>query len=508
MKEKLIISIFSNTCSHLIYIFSLYLLFYNLEESLIGIWMLLNGVINLGFLFINIGLDVIHYQYSGKSNFEDYFGTFFYIKIVNLLINIFITIVITFFISNLFLWNIQYLIYITFILLSNILNNISRIFLVNLIAKIKVFKAEIPKFLFTIGQCISILILSFNLDLFPDPLLYLSITFLILEIIKMIIILILSENEFTFSKFKRAIILEYLYSIRPLFLQSIIIIISNNLGDLILAYFFSYEILAYFSLIKNFIIPGLMTVSGSIFTIYLSLLAKYFEKNKISEIKKITYIIEKYSSILYLSILIIVLLNGELIISLFLPHYIESLPILHIMIFIPYLISITQPYFYQFIAGKKQHVPVGINILTHSLIIFLMIFLIPKNFFFQNFGYGAIGYALAQTLPLILWVFLNRYYSSKIFNIKANKKILLHFPLGMISFFISLYFKDFLTHLFFINPFAVLVISSLFSFFVFLTGLCLFKEIKKEDLKFLKQLIQFKDYKESFKNEFKQLPIF
>ncbi len=503
MKEKFIISLVSQVSSRLIYYFAYYLLFYNLDVQLMGIWALIDGIINLGFLFINIGLDIIHFQYSGKKNSREYFGTYFFLKIIILLVNIFITIIIITVVSNIIFWESKFTIYSIFFFFLKIIVNISNIFIINLKTKIKIFKAETPYFIITSGKSIAILLLSINLTLFLDPLLYLCTLNLFFDILYMISVLILSKNEFTMNKISIIKAQEYLKDIKPLFIMSIIIVISNNLGNLILDYFYGHKILGYFSLVNNYILPILLLISSSIITTYFPLFAKYFEQKNISEIKNMTYIMEKYSSIIYLGMILIVYLNGELIFSLFLPHYIESLPILHIMIFIPYLISITRPYAYQFVAGKKQHVNAYINILTHSSIIILMILFIPQNLLFPNsFITGSIGYALAQTLPWILWVFLNRFYIAKMFKIKARKRTILHLPSCFLSLFLSYWIKSCFIESLFFNSGLLLILSSFFSISLFLFSLCLLKEIKREDIRFFIQLAKFKTYKTSFKEEF------
>lgn len=503
MKEKFVISLISQLSSNLIYLFAFYLLFYNLPESTIGIWRLMNGIVNLGFLFINIGLDTIHYQYSGKEESYTYFGTYFSIKIILLGINILVTIIILSFVSQLTLWEIRFNYYIILLLFSKILFNISNIFFINLRTKIKVFKTEIPFFLITFAKGIAVLILALNTDYFTDAIFYLSFVNFFFNLVFLVLIIGFSRKEFSINSFNKSLAVKYIKDIKPLFLFSITMVVANNLGDLILDYFFGHTTLGHFSLVNNYIVPTLLMISGSIITIYLTLFSKYFERENFSEIKRITYIIEKYSSIIYLTFAIIILLNGGLMITLFLPNYLAAIPILYIMIFIPYLVGVTQPYSYHFVAGKKQNVNANINILTRILIILLMIFLIPKSlFFFPTLGLGSIGYAIAQTIPWILWAFMNRYYSYKLFQIKPQKKILIHLLLASSSFLINLFLKNFIFTFYIQNEILLLVITTFLSFGTFMVLLFISKDLKRGDLKFLIEMIKFDTYKKSLKDEF------
>lgn len=503
MKEKFIISLLSQVFSYVISLFAFYLIILNLDTITIGIWTLVNSVVNLGFLFINIGLDSIHYQYTSKENSSEYFGTFFTIKLVLLLINVLIAILLTYFISLTELWNSDFFFIVLFLLFSRILFNVANIFSINLKSKIKVFKAEIPAFFITFGKSLSIIILALNLQYFSNPLLFISISNFIFDLLFLGLILLFSKNEYKLYKPRKDIVLLYLKDIKPLFFFSITLVVAANLGNLILDYSFGHASLGNFSFINNYIIQTLLVISTSLIIVYLTLFSKYFEKGDLNSIKKITYVIEKYSSIIFLWIIIVVLLNGKLMLTIFLPQYVETASVLYIMVFVPYFIAITQPYSYQFIAGKNQKINAYINSLTRILIIVLMIFLIPTRFFIiQTLGMGEIGYAISQTLPWIIWVFANRYYSYTLYNIIPQKNIILHALLAFASLVISFFIKSLILETASLNQALLLIISSLISLGLFFGLLITFRELKREDLRFILQLVKFKSYRDSLKGEF------
>ena len=59
--------------------------------------------------------------------------------------------------------------------------------------------------------------------------------------------------------------------------------------------------------------------------------------------------------------------------------------------------------------GKKFKINANIGILTNSLIVIMMIFLIPQQILiFQAFGLGVIGYGIAQVIPWVVWTILTR----------------------------------------------------------------------------------------------------
>ncbi len=431
-------------------------------------------------------------QYTGKENSSEYFGTFFTIKIFLLLINVLITILLIFFISFTELWNNNFFFLVLLLLFSRILFNVANIFSINLKTRIKVFKAEIPVFFITFGKSISIIFLSFNLLYFSNPLLYISISNFVFDLLFLVLILFISKNEYKLNKPRKIFALKYLKDIRPLFFSSIVIVIAANLGSLILDSSFGHESLGNFSFINNYLIQTLLVMSSSLTTVYLTLFSKFFEKGDLTSIKRITYVIEKYSSIIFLWIIIVFLLNGRLMLSIFLPNYVETVSILYIMVFIPYFLAITQPYSYHFIAGKKQKINAFINSFTRTLTIVLMIFLIPTRFFIiQTLGWGEIGYALSQTLPWIIWVFANRYYSYTIYNIIPQKNIILHVLFAFASLIISYFIKYLILETIFQNQIFLLIISSIISLGLFSGFLIAFRELKREDLRFILQLVKF-----------------
>ncbi|MHA1413857.1 MAG: hypothetical protein ACTSO4_14715 [Promethearchaeota archaeon] len=507
MKEKFIFSLFTNLSSNVLILISTYLLALNLNVNLLGIWVLLNSVVNLGFMFLDVGFDLLYYQYSGKKDVSEYIGTYFFLKIFLVIFNIItafiIAVLIAMTLPTIQSWINEFLIYFSLLLISKILYSINNIFLVLLKGKIKVFKSNIPTFLNLIGKSLAILYLALNLATIPNPILFICISNLIFDALSLILVVVFSKNEFKINKPKKKLISLYLRDSKYLILSSIVMVISNNLGNILVDYFFGHETLAYFGLINTYIIPTLLLISGSFITIYTPLFSQYLEKNDYNSINFILYKIEKYLSIIYLIFIIIVFLNAKLIFSIALPNYLNSVFILYFLIFLPYIIGIARHYPYLLIAGKKQDLSANINSLRSFLTIILMLIFIPNQLFsIPLLGWGIYGYALAQIIPYIIWNYINRYYSFKYYRIHFQKKLILHALLAAIAIIICFPIKEFILKPIIINPFLQLIISLLVSVMVFLTLLFIFKQLNKEDLRFFKELFILKNYTFSLKEEF------
>jgi len=489
MQEKFVFSILSQFFSNIIYLFSFYLLFQKLNATYLGIWGFVNSVINLGFIFTNIGIDVIHYQYSGYQDNSKFFTTFLIIKISILNLNLILTIII---ISYLKLWNNSFIYLILLILFSKVINEINSIFLVNLRSRIKVFKVEISSFLIIIGKSLVIIYVYFNFIHSLITLNFIALYNFIFDLIFFILIQILSKQEIQLNKINRKLIYKYLRDVSPFLIFSVISIISANLGSIIISYSLGYKSLGYISFVNSYLIPILLTIPNSIITIYLPLFSKFYEKHNLRIIKKIIYKLEKYFSIFFLSIIILIILNGDLIFSILIPNYINSVPILKIMIFFPYFLSISQPRSYYFVAAKKQKIQVFINSITRSLIIILLVLLIKP--------YGTFGYSISQTIPWILWCFLNYYFSKKIFKLNFQKGILLQLIFAIISIILSYLLK--MIFITFLNSISILLLTSFLSIGLYFILLINFKELKKDDIKFLKKIFKLEKYIKSLRNEF------
>lgn len=501
MKEKFVISLISNLSSNLIAIMAYYLLFRQIGATLLGLWTFLNSTVNIGFVFIDMGLNVIYYQYSSKETKSEYFGTFFTLKFLLIIISVSISLIILIILR---VEQFEYILIAILLIASQSIFNIANVFFINLKARIKVFKAEIPLILTTLAKNMSIMILVFYHAFFPRPLLYLSISNLVFDIFFLSLILIFSHGEYHFTKPKKEFFVNYLKDSKPLIFFSITMIISANIGAIILDYSFGHTTLGYVSFVNSYVITILLGISSSIAIVYLSLISQLYKENGFSSIKQILYIIEKYSSIFFLTIIIMVFTIGDLAIAIFFPNYYRSVPVLYIMIFIPFLVGISQPYSYLFIATKNQKQAAYINSLVRTTIIVMMVFLIPKDLIFiSTLGLGDIGYALSQTLPWIIWCLLNRYYIFKKFKIRAPKRIYLHMVLAYICYIVifnlnkSIILDWFEGHLimFLIFDSGVIVVA-------YLGLLFLFGQLKTSDIKFFFNMIRLENYKNSMLSEF------
>lgn len=502
MKEKFVISIILPFFTNLFSFFANYILILKLQVELMDTWAFINSVITLGFLFADLGLNSIHYQFSSKPDYDKYFGTFLSLRVILIGMNTISTLIL---ITLLDLWFTNFVPYMLIILITYIIIQLAEVFIRNLKSKNKIFKSEIPKFLALNINNIAILLLALNLSNIQEPLFFMSIINLLSNSFYAFLLVFISKKDLSFHKPKKELAKEYLKSAKPLMIYSILYIVSENIGNILLNETAKENSLAYFYIIYNYVIIMLLLISRSITDIYQVQYAHYFEKKDTESIQKLTHQIEKYSSIFFLSITIVVIVNAPLTFSIFLPNYLESVPLLYILIFVPYLSGISLPYSRQMTSGKRQKEQAIFDTFNRCLRLFLLFLLIPGQLlFFKGLGLGAIGYSLAVLIP---WIFLSigyRFLTFKYFKIKPQKKILIHLFISIFIIIGSIQLKNLFLAKIFNQDIFLLLISSGISIALFFIILVLIKEITIKDFRFFLELLSFKRYSNSFRDEFKE----
>ncbi len=499
MKEKLIFSLVFQLATYIITVMASYLLALNLNVGLLGLWAFIGSFLNIGFLFIDMGFTSIHYQYSGKSNFQEYFGTFLFIKLLLIGLNIGFTLIL---ITIFQFWTASFLPYIIILMLCWGVIRLTEVFQKNLKSKKKIIKCEIITFIFSTVQSMITIYLAINLSLIKDPLLFLSISSFLVNSLMIISIILLSRKDLTFLKPRRDLLKSYLKDTKPLIIYNVLNILATNLGSLILFYTSGEVTLAYYTIIYTYIISALLIIPSTLAEIYMIYYAEYFEKKNMKAIKEVAYVIEKYSSILFLIIIIIVYLNSELIFTLFLPNYVNSLPILYILIFIPFLTGITSPYVSFFIAGKKQKQDATIRSILLFFKLFLLIILIPQQILMLRlFGLGVFGYAYATLIPYVCNLIIYRYYAKKYFEIHYQKAIFLQVFLAIVCFCVAVLIKNIFLKEFLQSDLLLLLSSTIIALGMFIVILIIAKQLNKQDFRLILELLNIKKYTMSLKEE-------
>ncbi len=499
MQEKFLFQIASNLVIYLINLLVTYFLILKLSVKYFGFFNFAFSLVALFMLFLDLGFSQIYQQYNAKKNFEYYFSIYFFYKMILIICNF-----IPLFIIILFL-NLEPIIFefSLLLLISNIFNSFSNIWETHLGSKLKIFKKSTVMLTINILKIILTLFIISNTDVSSTILINLGYLYIILSIINLVIILFLSKGEYQFKRIKKELLISFIKDTKPLMLSTVLSVVIGNIGKIILYISLGTEALAYYSFVQTIIVDFLMTISSQVILLLSLYLPTKFKNKNIREIENITHILEKYSSILFLSIIILVLFNGKLMIELFLPKYKDSLIYIYILIFIPYLAGINRPYTAHLISSKRQKLASIYSIFRNITEIFLILIIVPSNFFFINtFGLGGIGLASIKLSGWIIDVFFFRYFSFKI-GISSNKRIFFHIIYAFIAFICtSIISNIILIKIIPLNSIFILI-SSIILIGIFFIELLVSNEINLTDLKFFLSLLNYSNIKNSFIDEMK-----
>lgn len=503
MKEKLLIRIVSRISIQLFSIFSSYLLTLYLEVELIGIIGFATSFIDLFSMFIQIGFTNIYLQKNAEENFEEYFSVFFFFQTIVYIGNYIFLLFFCLFLS----FEPILLSFLILKLISVIFTQFTGIFSTNLISKMKIYKTEISALITNITRSIIIIFIAFNLNSFTNPLNILGQTYVCISLLSFIITLVLSKGEFSFKKLNKINMKNFINATKPLMLSYILSMIVKNLGKVLLDINYGHESLAYYYIVDSYIIFFLLLISGQIDQLFASYFPKKFEEKNIKSIEILTHKAEKYSSIFFLSIIIFVFLNGKLLFKLFLPNYIDSVIYLYILILIPFSIGISRPYFSHLIPSKRQDIFAKYTLTKHVITFFLILILVPTNVFSINMlGFGALGLSILMTTISVIDIFMSRYFSYKI-GIPSNKKIINHIIYAIVAFFLTYFFSLYFLRNMIFNDLIYITISSILLLSIFSLELLMFKEIGREDLKFILELLKISSHKKSIIKEFRKTEV-
>jgi len=499
MKEQLIVRVVVRL---IITIFSLlvsYFLLLKLNVEFIGIIGFSTSLIGLFTLFKDLGFGLIYFQHNSDKDFDEYFSIYFFLQTFTTFINFTPLFFLIFFL------NLEPLVF-TFLFLkviSEMFLNLSLPWRTNLESRLKYIKLELVILVVNVIQYILLLFLIFNLEHVENPLIILGQIYIWISIIQLALVLLISRREFQFKHINKEKLKHFIKDTRPIIMMTVISAILANVGQVFINVFFGLEALAYYYFADAYVISILLVISGQIHQILLTYIPRELKGDNFGNTEMIVHRIEKVSSIFFLIIVIIVFLNGEMLLNIFLPNYSQAIIYLYILIFIPYLSSINRPYSALLIPFKKQKLSSNYTLVKSVIWTALIFIFVPKELFsIKLLGLGSIGLAFIILSGNIIDVFFQRLFVKRI-GINYEKKILYHVLFAALALFLTYLISNFFLRFIIVNDILYVFITSGLLTGIFIILLILFKEITREDFKFFLTLLKVSAYKESLINEMK-----
>lgn len=500
MKEKFSVRITFNLLTNVFNIFTNYLLVSRLSIGLFSIIAFTNTMILFFTMFISIGFEIIYTQHNADKNFNNYFSIFLLVKFI-LMAGSYIPLIIIIPFLNLEDLTFNFFI---LIIISNILSQSANPWLTDLECRKKIFKKEIILIISNLVK--NILIISFILlfDKISNPLIFLGYIYITYSVFTFLFIIIAFRKDFNIKRIDMPLLKQFIQETKPLILLNIITSLVNNIGKILIGFSFGHEALAYYYFIDAYIIAMFLIISEQIATLFRIYFPENFINNDIKTVQFLTHKAEKYSSIFFLIIILLTFLHGELLITIFLPEFSNSIIYLYGLIFTPYFAGITRPYIAHVLSNKKQKLFSTYLIIKSIIFLFLKIVIIPKSIFsITTFGFGGVGLVFIMNIGWIVDIIFYRIFSQKM-GIKPNKRIIIHLIIFLITIVISfpvsiLLIKDIVS-----NIVIYFFLSSFLTICLFLFGLILSKELCKEDFKFFLNMFNLAEYKHSFIKELRE----
>lgn len=290
------------------------------------------------------------------------------------------------------------------------------------------------------------------------------------------------------QRVKRAISKELIFYSIPLIFFSLMLTLFSWVDLFLIGYFkSSFEVGLYNAAVPIAMLLGI--IPGLFVQLFFPLITKEYSRGKLDLIKELSKQVGKWTFMLNLPILILIVLFPEFIINiLFGNEYLVSsnaLVILSLGMFFSSILVVSNQLLYMI--GKSKIILVDI-ILALTLNFSLNYFLIPmeKIFFIDN-ALGINGASIATTISLIffnlLFLFQAKHYLS---IIPARKKMLSILMASIMPGFILFYLKDFI-------GFNIISAIVIFTFFILLycVFVIFFKGLDRNDIFIINSIKKF-----------------
>ncbi|MCF2141366.1 MAG: hypothetical protein K9W44_15010 [Candidatus Lokiarchaeota archaeon] len=499
MKEKIATRIIIQGIIQIVSALSYYFLLKNLAVEYIGIQGTVASAINLFSAIYFIGIDIVYIQYNNEPDFKDYFSNYLAIKLGLLILNFIPLIFYVIFFGS------PDNVYFFIMIAATIFLRIADTFCLNLRANLKIIKGEIIEFISSLALSITRLIIALSAARFSNPLLILGLSSLFFYLLKFISSIVISKSELSFSKLEKEKIKILIKATVPLIFSTFIIFLTDNLGNFIISLSKSTVEFGYFFAINSYIIVIITSITLSLAVIFQAYYSKWLKHDRIADIQDFSFIMEKYTAIFYLLVIIVVNISGRLLMELFLPQYLPGLKYLYILSFLPLLSGINRPYIKLLYAGRQQKLMAKYYSITRIVYFLFLFIFIPENIgSISLLGFSAIGVCYLQILINIIDYFAYRYFCYKIFKIPMNYNIPLIFLLGIFVIGIYRLFVFQLNWIIVENTISI-IITTLVILILYAVLLIFFKQITIRDYRIFKDLITIKNYKLSMISEFEKV---
>ncbi len=457
--------------------FYLMVLFY--APAVIGIVRFAIAFVAIFSFIFNLGFNIAHLKiYPEEKSKKSSIGTLLSFKAV------FIIISIGFYYMILSIFNFDKTIttIIIIFIIELIVQSINTSFSNILIADNEIIKGSFPWIIISSSK---IVLLIVGLYIYPTNEITLSFIYLLSTLLHTAFLLpyILRYN---IGKPTNSVIKKYLKFTYPLIFSNIAVLISGNIGIILINFWISSEAVAYYYAAEHFsvfrtIIPNVISL------VMVSIFAKNIKQGNLEKNKRIIKKITKYSCILFGAIILLSFLYSDELILIFLGDVYEpSIFVFNILILAQIFVINDVAIFTDLNARGLTKLFSAIKIIGEIYKTFLIILFIAPN----GLNLGINGLALAILFGHLTHSLIIRIILWKKYNYGYNFGIILYLCVVLLIFLFNVLvitMIDFLTYFYLIPLFAIINIFFYFSILYVLRG------IKKDDIRYFKLMLNIKN---------------
>ena len=496
LARKSILIILTRVITASFSVVSVYFIAHFMGPTPLGIIGYANGLV--GLFSSSIGFDTAHYKrVSEGKNLGQCIGTYIVIKIILACILIFLII------GGIFVWKhffggtfnaqVESVIYI--VLATTVIMNLASIFLATFGAKKEIAKQQIPQIVGGILRMPLIVIVA----LASLGVVFLAGAYLVAQVLIFVIALFLFWG-YPIDKPNKKYLKIYTTFALPAAIGEFAMMFSTRIDRIMLQHFFDFDEVGYYVAIFRMIF-FFMIVPRAVGLLLLPTISEYHVRGDIENIHRIVHASERYLTMFFSPIIILIFVFAEPIVLIVLgKNFLPSTNVLIILAFMIFFAIIARPFGVLIEGINRPGISGKINLFACVLNVFLNFVFIPNEIGgIRLFGLGAVGAALATLLTWIIRWMLLHIFSYKLIGIRFNKRILLHFIAGVSTWLILHITKEAMPF----QPIHIIPLS-LFGVGCYVGILILMKEFKKDDFRYLMNVINPKKMGSYIKEEMRE----
>lgn len=437
--------------------------------------------------FSDLNLSTAHLKLMAEEREKsNAFSTYFFLKILLVIISsiTFIFIIFFFLQVNLITNNLDQISIIIVVFIDRLIFTMLMVYNYSFQATLKIAKKELATI---VGQIFGLVFALISILVLKSFILYLINT--IISNILSLSICIYYGREFKLTKIKKDLLIKYLkldiVFILPFFLNVVI----TNLGPLLFLQYYNEELLGVYTVIASFflIIKGIQDVLRSLLIPNFSVL---YKNNKLDEIRKSINLFEKYTAILNCIIITFGIIFGDYILKLLLGQiYLEK----GLFLYFGYLISLIS---FSILGPYTPLIIVSEKFKTYTINLFISLIFSIASWILLIPSLNILGITLGSWISVIIQTIYIRSNTNKYFKIgkmKLSSTLNLIVIISMIFISICLFYLNLL--------FLVRTLLWLSLLILYLGFLISTKLLTRNDIKYIIDVINPKKMLDYIKEE-------